>query len=228
MQVELIDRIKETGDTFSFIFKPDKAISWKAGQFIFYRIPHKNPDKRGIKRHFTIASAPYENNIRLTCKFDFKNGSSFKKDLYGLDEGARVEAFNVGGQFILKDTGKKYVFLAGGIGITPFRAILLDLMHKDLGPVITLLYGNKDNDITFKDTLNQLELDNSWLKVNYVIEPRLIDEGLINSSVKDIYNSIFYVSGPLKMVQIMEKMLVSMNIKKENMVVDYFPGYGES
>ena len=78
MKVELIKKIKEAEDSFSFIFKPEKEIFWKPGKFIFYEIPHKDPDSRGIKRHFTISSAPYEKYIMLTSKFDFKKGSSFR------------------------------------------------------------------------------------------------------------------------------------------------------
>jgi glycine betaine catabolism B len=225
MQVELIKKIKEAESVFSFIFKPEKDISWKAGQYIFYRIPHRNPDSRGIKRHFTISSAPREKNIMLTSRFDFENGSSFKKALFDLEPGSSVETFDIRGDFFIKDTGKKLVFIAGGIGITPCRAILLDFIHRGINPDVTLLYGNKDNDIVFKEVLDKMERDNSWLDISYIIEPDLIGVEAVKGKVGDIYNSIYYISGPPGMVDTIKDMLLGIGIGKENMTMDYFPGY---
>ncbi len=60
MKVELLEKYREAEDIMSFIFKPLESFEWKAGQFIYYKIPHEDPDSRGIMRHFTIASAPHE------------------------------------------------------------------------------------------------------------------------------------------------------------------------
>ena len=79
MKVELLEKYHETEDVISFIFKPLEDLEWKAGQFIYYKIPHDKPDNRGIIRHFTIASAPHEEHIRLTTRFFSEKGSSFKK-----------------------------------------------------------------------------------------------------------------------------------------------------
>ncbi|MBN2072853.1 MAG: FAD-dependent oxidoreductase [Actinobacteria bacterium] len=228
MQVELLKKIKESEETFSFIFKPDEEVSWEAGQFIFFRIPHKNPDNRGTERHFTIASAPDEKVIRLTTKFDFEKGSTFKKALYDLEPGNSIEAFGIKGNFIIKDPYKKYILIAGGIGITPYRAMLLDFAYKGIEPDIKLIYGNKNADVIFKDTLDRLESGNKWLKVNYVIEPQLIDKEVIRRNTDDVYNGIYYyVSGPMGMVKNIKSVLLNMNIDKDNIDVDYFPGYSD-
>jgi glycine betaine catabolism B len=227
MRVELIKKIKETGDSFSFIFKPEKEISWEAGQFIFYKIPHQNPDKRGVERHFTISSAPNEKDIMLTSKFDFKKGSSFKKALYNLRPGSSVEVFDVRGNFSIKNPDKKFVFIAGGIGITPYRSMLLDLVDKGFSPDVTLLYGNKDRDIIFKDILDSLESENDWLDINYIIEPQFINEEVIRGNVSEIHDRIYYISGPPRMVKIVKNILLEMNITEKNILADYFIGYGD-
>ena len=227
MKVELIKKIKEAEDSFSFIFKPEKEIFWKPGQFIFYEIPHKDPDSRGIKRHFTISSAPYEKYIMLTSKFDFKKGSSFKRALFNLKLGSRIEAFEIKGHFVVSDTNKKLVFIAGGIGVTPYRSILLDFIHRGISPDVTLLYGNKSSDIIFKEILDKIESSNDWLDINYIIEPQLIESDLIKRNVSDIYNSVYYMSGPPKMVKIIRNALLEMKIDKEDIVIDYFSGYDD-
>jgi ferredoxin-NADP reductase len=225
MKVTLVKKIKETKDSFSFIFKPEKEISWKPGQCIFYNIPHKNPDDRGTIRPFSISSAPFEKDIMLTTKFDFKKGSSFKKALFALKKGDIVEAFDLRGDFIVKNIKNKLVFIAGGVGITPYRSIILDLVHKKKNQEVIMFYGNKDRDIIFKDILNKLVNKYNWLKIHYIIEPQLIDSNIIRKSVSDLYNSLYYISGPLKMVQIMKEMLLQINIESKNIIEDYFPGY---
>ena len=227
MKVILVKKRKETKDSYSFIFKPEKEISWKAGQHIFYKIQHENPDNRGDIRPFTIATAPYEKNIMLTSRFDFNQGSSFKKALFALKEGSIVEVFDFKGDFVIKDFKSNLVFIAGGVGITPYRSILLDLAHKRKKPEVILLYGNRDGDIIFKDTLDKLVNEYNWLKISYIIGPQFIDSDVIKKNVSDLYNNFYYISGPFKMVQIMRGLLLNMNIESKNIIEDYFPGYSD-
>ncbi len=225
MKITLIKKIKETEDIYSFSFKPDEKIVWEAGKFIFLKIPHPHPDSRGDTRHFTISSAPYEKNILITSKFDFKNGSSFKKALLNLEEGSTIEAFNLRGKLIVKDPRKKYVFIAGGIGITPYRSILLDLVHKHESSDIILLYCCKEEEIIFKDVFEGIEDNYEWLKIHYIIEPQLISEKIIRDEVTDSQERIFYVSGPIIMVKIVEGFLSKLNIRQDRIEKDYFHGY---
>src|SRR3990167_4362886 len=90
MLLTFFEKKQETADVFSFIFKTDEPIKWRAGQYLFYTFPNDNPDNRGVTRYFTISSTPFED-------------------------------------FIIDDLGKNYIFIAGGIGITPFRSILLQM-----------------------------------------------------------------------------------------------------
>jgi glycine betaine catabolism B len=224
MKMELIKKVQEAADTFSFIFKPENEISWEAGQYILYRIPHKDPDSRGIERFFTIASAPYEKVIMLSTRFDPLSGSSFKRALFGLETGSVAEASDIKGGMVYKEKGTRHIFIAGGIGITPFRAILLDLAYKGIRPDATLIYGNRNDDFPFKDTFDKLNNDHKWLDIDYVTGPRHIDKELIRQAGKDICDNSYYVSGPVKMVQSIRNMLLEENIGNENMLFDYFPG----
>ncbi len=163
----------------------------------------------------------------LTSKFDFKKGSSFKRALFALKEGEMVEAFGLRGDFVTKNFKKKLVFIAGGIGITPCRSILLDLEYKRKNPEVILLYGNKDRDIIFKDTLDKLANNHDWLNIHYILEPQFIDSDILRKHIKDLYNCFYYISGPLIMVQIMKEILLKMNIESKNIIEDYFPGYSD-
>lgn len=227
MKLTLIKKIKETRDSFSFIFKPEKEISWKPGQYIFYKIPHENPDDRGMTRPFSISTAPFEKNIMLTSKFDFKKGSSFKRALFNLKIGDIVETSGLKGDFVIKNFEKILVFMAGGVGITPFRSILMDTVYRRRDPEVIMFYGNKDKDIIFKDTLDKLENNNDWLKIHYIMEPQFIDSDIVRKNVNDLCNCFYFISGPLIMVQILKEILLKMDIESKNILEDYFPGYSD-
>src|SRR5450756_2841841 len=91
-------------------------------------------DDRGSDRWFTIASAPYEKHVMLTTRFAAKESSTFKQTLKALKPGDTVEISDLDGDFTVDDPQQHYVFIAGGIGITPFRAILKQAAH-DRKPV---------------------------------------------------------------------------------------------
>jgi len=206
-------------------------LGWRAGQFLRYHIPNPSPDERGANRFFTIASSPFEKNIQVTTRFDSEHGSSFKKDLASLNIGEALDAEGPMGGFVVDDVfiseGKKFCFIAGGIGITPFRSMLLDLDQKGLPINVTLLYANRDQNIVFKDEFDKLAQKYPTFKVHYIVDPQKIDEDLIKSSLINPQSSIFYVSGPAPMVKGLEATLEDMGVDEDNIKHDYFPGYSE-
>lgn len=225
MKLTLINKIQESKDIYTFVFKPEDPMTWKAGQHIFLNIPHENPDTRGEIRHFTISSAPFEKDLFITTKFDFEKGSSFKKALLKLKKGDFIDGFNLGGSFMIKDLKSKYVFIAGGIGITPYRSILMDLTDEGILPDIILFYCGKAEGFIFTDILDEIKKKYERLLVHFVIEPQLINGEIIKEKVPDMDDRIFYISGPIAMVKIVEEILLKLNIGKSNIVKDYFPGY---
>ena len=120
---------------------------------------------------------------------------------------------------------EKYVFIAGGIGITPFRSILLDLAFKKSLNEIILLYANSNQEIAFKDELDKLVKENPNLKIHYIIDPDRITLDLIKEFVPNFSDFIFFISGTKSMVNAMKKNLLELNIKKKKIKSDYFPGY---
>lgn len=224
MKLVLVDKQNNFDDVTSFFFKPEKEIAFKAGQFMHYNLPHTNPDDRGIERYFTIAAAPYENIIRITTRFS-ENGSSFKAALRKLNVEDAIEADGPEGEFVVDDPNESMVFIAGGIGITPFRSILLDLEHKNLPFKVTLLYANHDQNIVFKDELENIAKANPNFKIVYVFSPEHVDEKKIREAVADLQTQHFYVSGPEPMVNAIVGTLSAMNISADHIKKDWFPGY---
>lgn len=225
MKLRLTEIKDEAANTKTYVFTPDNPVSWTAGQFIKYIIDDPSPDNRKTQRFFSISSAPFEKNIHLTTKFVPGDGSTFKKDLQKLKVGDTVKGTNPEGDFILEDPSKEYVFIAGGIGITPLRSIIVDLDHNQKPVNITLLYANRTPNVVFKEDLEEVSSRHSEFKIHYIIDPQRIDEQVIKEKIPDFAQKIFYVSGPEPMVEAFEKMLAGMGIPEDNIKRDYFPGY---
>src|SRR5665647_1212792 len=149
MILNFIEKVQNTADCFSFFFDSPGTVIFKAGQYMNFTLPHDNPDDRGINRYFTIASAPHEGWIMITTRIAQEHPSSFKKALMGMEKGREITALQPQGKFTVEDYSKSYVFFAGGIGITPFRSILVDLDYtkKIKEMEIFLLYTNRNSDI---------------------------------------------------------------------------------
>lgn len=228
MKLTPLNKKEESPDVVSFIFnKPDADFSWLAGQFLHYTLPHAQADDRKTERYFTIASAPHEGNIMITTRFAGQDkSSSFKKALFAMKIGDTIEAAGPDGDFILSDPNKTYIFIAGGIGITPYHSILLDMDHKNLPMNVTLLYASKNKDnVVYKDELEALAAKHPTFKIHYFFNTEQIDEAAIKNIVPDLARPIFYVSGPEPMVEMFEKMLPQMGIPEDSIKKDYFPGY---
>jgi ferredoxin-NADP reductase len=227
MKMKLIEKREEAPDVTSFIFEPETAFSWEAGQLLHYTLPHENEDDRGSDRYFTISTAPFEKHVAITTRFAGEKTSSFKQALFGMEQGAVIEADGLEGDFTVQDTQTPVVFIAGGIGITPFRSILLDLDQKGLQIDATLLYANRNENIVFKDELEALAAKHPQFTIKYFIDQQRINEEAIKAAVTDLSVPVFYVSGPKPMVKAFETMMKEMGIADERIKRDFFPNYEE-
>jgi ferredoxin-NADP reductase len=224
MRLTLVEKHQETADVKSFFFQGGTDLKWKAGQYLHYKLPHDQPDDRGIERYFSISSAPFEGRVRLTTRFA-KKGSSFKKALDGLPIGSQIETDLPEGDFCVDRVEKPLVFIAGGIGITPFRSILLDLEKRGELLNIQLLYANSVEDVPFRTELDALARLQPSLKIKYYIGNNRLAGDDIRQLAPDLNEFRFYVSGPEPMVESFDKTLKELGVADSNVVNDFFPGY---
>lgn len=214
-------------DTYEFSFASDFPLSFHPGQYLEWTLPSQYSkegkliaDSRGNRRFFTIASSPTEEDIKLGVKF-YQPSSAFKQGLLGLNEGLVIAAGQLGGDFTLPaDATKKLVFIAGGIGVTPFRSMIKYLIDKKEKRNITLIYSVKTEDeIAYRDIFDQAEKE-IGLKVMY-----LIGNFLTEDLVKKDIDSTFYLSGPNVMVENYKKLLIKIGVRRPRIMTDYFPGF---
>ncbi len=234
--LKLKKKIKIAFNTYDFVFEREKYFFFHPGQYMEWTLAHHKIDNRGNRRYFTISSSPTEKNIHIGVKF-YPKSSSFKRSLMLMEKGDKISVSQISGNFILpKDTKKKLVFMAGGIGITPFRSIIKNILDKKEYRNIVLLYSNKFiEDIAYRDILNDAE--NFGIKVRYILtdstgipdnwtgEVGFVDAKMIKNIIPDYEERIFYISGPRTMVITEEKILHKLGLAKKQIKLDFFPGF---
>lgn len=225
MKLNLVRRKTEVPGVESFIFATAEPLAWKAGQYLHYVLHHEPTDDRGSDRWFTVASAPFEKEVMITTRVAAEKGSSFKTALQELRTGESIEISEVEGDFVVDDPAREHVFIAGGIGITPFYSILKEADHAGVKLNVTLLYANRGTDIPFNEELQVMQKNNSNLTIHHIISPARIDEETIKKLVPDIGKPVFYVSGPEPMVKALAGTLQTMGVAPGHIKLDDFPGY---
>lgn len=225
MKLKFIRSVPVKEDVISFIFEPSEATNWKPGQYFHYILPHPKADERGTERWFTNSAAPSEGHIMISTRITQEHGSSFKGALQQLRPSDEIEAGGPEGDFIVEDFSRNYIFVAGGIGITPFRSILVEASKQGKQLNATLLYANRTNEIPFADELEQISTIMPGLNIEYVIQPDRIDSDLLKKHIEGTVNPIVYVSGPEPMVKSFAALLNELGLNKENIKTDDFPGY---
>lgn len=225
MKLTFIGSKPVTANVISFVFQPVERIKWQPGQYMHYVLPHPDSDDRGTERWFTNSAAPFENKVMISTRIDREHGSSFKRALLMLQPGDGVEADGPEGEFTIDNETRNHIFVAGGIGITPFRSILMEAQNKGKKLHVDLLYANRDQDIPFKEELNRIAADNEYLKAEYIVSPDKLDAAIIKQRADNVDNPFVYLSGPEPMVKSLAAELEQLGVSKENIRVDDFPGY---
>jgi ferredoxin-NADP reductase/Na+-translocating ferredoxin:NAD+ oxidoreductase RnfD subunit len=219
-----------------FVFKPSHRLAFQPGQYMEFTLAHPRSDSRGNRRYFTLASSPTEENLRLGVRFYLK-GSSFKRALSELDKRTTMLAGQIAGDFTLpEDPRQKLVFIAGGIGITPFRSMLKYLIDMNEPRDIVLFYVNKTVDeIAYTDVLTQVQTllgirvfptltDTDALPGNWRGLTGRVNADMIYKLVPDYQERTFYLSGPPDMVRATENMLKQIQVNPSQVKKDFFPG----
>jgi ferredoxin-NADP reductase len=188
-------------------------------------LSHINPDAKGTKRYFTISSAPFENVVNITTRI---TDSTFKQALSKLSKGAELSLLNIpDGDFIWHDSHLPIIFIAGGIGVTPFYSILKQRFHNNLPLKVTLIYVNRTADIPFKKDLDQWAVNDSTFIVDYEVGLHLSAEYLI-TKCPNLNSSIVYLSGPEPMVETIGDQFQKNGLSKSQLKQDYFSNYTEN
>jgi ferredoxin-NADP reductase len=233
ISLEFVRRQHEADDVVSFFFRPDRPLAHEAGEFLELSLPHPSADSRGISRCLTIASAPSEPLLQFSTRVG-PTPSTFKQALCDLRPGDVVAATGPMGDFVYAEDGAPVVLIGGGIGITPFRSMLLDLATRAARPAASLLYSNASADIPFRAEFDALRPGWPELRLVYTVtRPSAgwrgatgrIDAEVIAHYVSDLAESRFFVCGPAAFTEAVVDALERLGVSAAQITQEEFPGY---
>jgi ferredoxin-NADP reductase len=237
LMLKLKEIIPTGQNLYDFIFIPNKQFSFIPGQYMEWTLPHPRADDRGNRRYFTLASSPTEQTVRLGIRFN-NPASSYKQSLHGMKPGSQIVAGQRSGDFVLPDDPKqKLVFIAGGIGITPYRSIMKYLSDTKQQRDIVLIYSNKTaSEIVYRDIFDEAQ-KTIGAKIIYTLTDRdhvpknwtglvgRIDEVTLLKEIPDYKERLFYISGPNTLVNGFKKTLKTSGVHENMIKTDFFPGF---
>ncbi len=223
--------------TKAFYFEKPAGFSFVAGQSIdLTLVEPPETDTEGNMRAYSIAAAPHEEHLMIATRL---RDTAFKRSIAKLPIGTEVQIEGPFGSFTLHNNSEKpAVFLTGGIGITVVRSIVLDAAHRALTHRIFVFYSNRRPEdavfleefsslatqmpnLTFVPTMTQMENSaHTWSG-----ETGYITKEMIEKRLPDMHSAIYYLDGPMSMVNAMRTLLVDAHIDTDNIKTEEFPGY---
>lgn len=239
-QLPFLKKEQVAKDTYSFYFdRSSVSTEFIAGQYTRMILPHENSDDRGDRRYFTIASSPLQKDIQMHTTKIVEKRSSLKEQLFNLQPGQAVNFFGPMGNFVLPETDERpVVFLAGGIGLTPFHSMILyaNAIKRQI-PITLFVSFSAVEEVVFFEELQTIAAENVFIKPVYTIthpeeshvswlgETGRISSELIKKYVADIMKPVYYLSGPPAMVEAMKEIVNSMHVPQEQIKEEKFTGY---
>ena len=223
--------------TMAFHFEKPAGFTFKPGQAIDVVLLDPPTADAQISRHtFSIVSAPFENELVIATRM---RDSPFKRALKALPIGSPLAIEGPFGSLVLhKDQARPAVFIAGGIGITPFMSMLRQATKERAPQRLLLLYSNRrPQDAAFLAELQQLERENETFRLVATMtelgdlrcpwdrQTGLIDGPLIKNAIAGLRAPVFYVAGPPGLVEAMRRTLNGAGIEDEDIRSEDFFGY---
>lgn len=244
-ETPLVSRELVADRTMSFLFGKPPGWTFRAGQFIdITLLSPPMTDAEGDTRGFSISSAPSEGVITITTRL---RGSAFKRNLQELPLGTLVKIEGPFGDLTFEPT-RPAVVLTGGIGITPFRSMLVEASRRGgLGQRVVLVYSNRrptdapflaelqalaerEGNLTFVPTMTTLEPTDEWLGERSRIDAALLRRHLDGassrlSSADGPPEPVYYLTGPPGLVQALRTLLVELGVGPDDIRTEEFTGY---
>ena len=235
-QVKLIKSTEIASGTMEFQFNRPKGFDHKAGQWARVKLDGLDAsDGKGNSRPLSIVSAPHEAQLTFATRI---SDSAFKTALKALQPGAGVSLVGPVGTFTLGEVSDRpVVFIAGGIGITPFMSMIRDAVHNGRDQQIVLFYSNRDPaaaayldelqatdaaraSVTLVATMTSVEEGDSWTG-----ETSFIDHEMLKRHLPDVLAPVYYCVGPPGMVSATEDMLKEAGVAPADIIIEKFAGY---
>jgi ferredoxin-NADP reductase len=223
--------------TMAFHFAKPAGFAFKPGQSMNVSlIEPPETDAKGNARTFSIVSAPHESELVIATRM---RDTAYKRVLKAMPAGGRLSLRGPAGLFTLDPADSRpAVFLAGGIGVTPFASMLREAAHSGLARDLWLFYSNRrPEDAAFLDELMTLPKRNPKIHfVGTMVEMDkstrgwsgdrgFLDRAMLERHLKSLAGNVYYIAGPPGLVEAMQKMLTGSGVAEDAIHTDEFIGY---
>jgi len=235
--VKLKERREVAKNTMAFLVEKPDGFDFSGGQSADVTLINPpETDAEGNTRALSIASAPLEHDLMFVTRL---RDTAFKRVLKSMPLGSEIKIDGPFGSMTLhKKTARPGVILAGGIGITPFRSMLVQATRTNTGHHLIVFYSNRrPEEAAFLAELRDLakQHPNFTLvatmtgieesKVSWTGETGYINKEMLAKYVKDLTEPVYYAAGPPALVAGMRKMLVEAGADQDEIRSEDFSGY---
>jgi ferredoxin-NADP reductase len=237
MTVRLQRREQLADGTMGFHFDKPADLHFRPGQAIDLILSDPALSSTDSARHaFSIVSAPHEGELVVATRM---RDSAFKNALARLPVGAPAQVDGPFGSLTLHNKlDRPAVFIAGGIGITPFMSMLRHAAASARQQHLVLLYSNRrPEDSAFLTELQRLEGENRNFRLvatmtqmeasrlPWMGETGKVDNALLQRVAADLAHPVYYVAGPPAMVGAMRDTLERAGVDGDDIRSEEFHGY---
>lgn len=234
MRATVAEKREVAKGTLLVTFAVEDYPDYRPGAYFWVELADRgHQDEKGLRRHISLVTSPTDKDlVGLATRI---RDTAFKQTLAELEVGDAVEVEEPKGSFLLpEDTNARYVFIAGGIGITVFRSMLRYIHEAQLPYEITLVYSNRDREsAAFLDELEGLEQQLPGLTLVLTMtddegwegETRRIDAAMLREHLGDLHGYHFLVAGPPAMTEAVAAELHSAGVSEERVLASKFSGY---
>ncbi len=213
--------------TLAFHLSRPAGFDFKAGQSVTLSLLEPPPEPNSAQRIFSLAGAPCEGELLIATRM--REGSAFKRALKALPAGSRIRLKGPRGLMTLhEEASRAAVFIAGGIGITPFLSMLRQAAHDGLARPLYLLYSNRrPQDAAFLAELQRLAQQNGSFRLlaRMTDADGFVDAQTVKCFVADAAAPLYYLAGPPGMVGAMKTLLRGAGVGDHDVRSEQFYGY---
>lgn len=223
--------------TRAFRLAKPPGFDFEAGQAITLVLVEPPPEDNSRQRIFSLVSAPFEPELCVATRM--REGSAFKRALAGLPAGAPLRLRGPRGSMTLRDDPQRpCVFIAGGIGITPFMSMLRQAAHDGSSRQLRLVYSNRrPEDAAFIDELQRLEARLPGFRLHATMthmaasarawrgDTRMLGADVIADARRGLATPVYFVVGPPGLVGVAKEGLDALEVPAADIRTEPFYGY---
>lgn len=223
--------------TRAFRLAKPPGFDFEAGQSMTLVLLEPPPGDNSRQRIFSLVSAPFEPELVVATRM--REGSAFKRTLAALPAGAPIGLRGPRGSMTLRDDPQRpCVFIAGGIGITPFMSMLRQAAHDGAAREFRLVYSNRrPEDAAFLDELEELARRLPGFRLHSTMtdmsasgrvwrgDTRMLGTELIADARRGLDAPVYFVVGPPGFVGAAKEGLGVLAVPAADVRTEPFYGY---